>query len=69
MKDILLIGELAEEDTNLDLLFKRPDFRIYKTNRPLKAMKMLEKCTPDFFMCTGEIKQTPDGKYYLQLNE
>ena len=69
MKDILLIGNFAEEDFNLDMLFKRPDFRIQKTNRPLKVMKILKKCTPDFFLCTGKINQTPDGKYYLQLNE
>lgn len=69
MKDIVLIGNLAEEDSTLDMLFKRPDFRIYKTDRPLKAMKILKKCTPDFLMCTGKINQTSDGKFYLQLNE
>lgn len=67
MKDILLIGELETKDSFLDELMNEGDFRIQKTDNPVKALKLLKRKNPDYFICTGKMKETKDGKYFLDL--
>jgi len=67
VKDILLIGELETKDAFFDELMNEGDFRIQKTDNPIKALKLLKKNNPDYFICTGKMKATKDGKYFLDL--
>lgn len=67
MKDILLIGELETKDSFIDELMNESDFRIQRTDNPAKALKLLKRKNPDYFICTGKMKETIDGKYFLDL--
>ena len=67
VKDILLIGDSLKGDTFLDELINQGSYKIRQANSPLKALKLLKQNSPDFLMCTGKIRETIDGKYFLEL--
>ncbi len=67
MKDILLIGDSSKEDTFIDDLIHQGSYKIRQADSPLKALKLLKQNSPDFLMCTGKIRETIDGKYFLEL--
>lgn len=67
MKDILWIGEAKTNDSLIDELMNKGEFRIHKTDSPTKALKLLKRSNPDYFICTGKMKATQDGKYFLDL--
>lgn len=67
MKEILLIGDTVKGSTLLDDLTSDGSFKIRTANSPLKALELLKKNSPDYLMCTGKIKETSDGKYFLEL--
>lgn len=67
MKEILLIGESFKGDTLIDDLINHGSFKIRKANSPLKALKLLKQNSPDYLVCTGKIRETIDGKYFVEL--
>ena len=67
MKEILLIGDNAKESSVIDDLTNHGDFKIRRTDSPATALKLLKKISPDYLMCTGKIRVTIDGKYFLEL--
>ena len=67
VKNILLIGELESKDAFIDELKSEGDYRIRMTNNPAKALRLLKRDNPDYFICTGKMKATKDGKYFLEL--
>ena len=67
VKDILLIGDSSKEDTFINDLINQGSYKIRQANSPLKALKLLKQNSPDFLMCTGKIRETIDGKYFLEL--
>lgn len=67
MKEILLIGDSIKGNTFIDDLVNQGSYKIRKANSPLKALKLLKQNSPDFLMCTGKIRETIDGKYFLEL--
>lgn len=67
VKEILLIGDSMKGDTFIDDLINHGSFKIRKADSPLKALKLLRKNSPDYLMCTGKIRETIDGKYFVEL--
>lgn len=67
VKEILLIGENHKGDTFINDLINHGSFKIRKANSPLKALKLLKENSPDYLMCTGKMRATIDGKYFLEL--
>ncbi len=67
VKDILLIGDSLKENTFIDDLINQGSYKIRQANSPLQALKLLKQNSPDFLMCTGKIRETIDGKYFLEL--
>jgi len=67
VKEILLIGDDLKENSLIDDLINQGSYRIRRANSPLKALKLLKQNSPDFLMCTGKIRETIDGKYFLEL--
>lgn len=67
VKEILLIGDSIKGDTFINDLINQGSFKIRKANSPLKALKLLKENSPDYLMCTGKIKETIDGKYFVEL--
>ena len=67
VKDILLIGDSLKENTFIDNLINQGSYKIRQAKSPLKALKLLKQNSPDFLMCTGKIRETIDGKYFLEL--
>ncbi len=67
VKEILLIGNSFKGDTLVEDLMSHGSFKIRKANSPLKALKLLKQNSPDYLMCTGKIRETIDGKYFLEL--
>jgi DNA-binding response OmpR family regulator len=67
VKEILLIGDSSKGNTFIDDLINQGRFKIRKANSPLKALRLLKQNSPDFLLCTGKIRETIDGKYFLEL--
>ena len=67
MKEILLIGDSLKGDTIMNDLINHGSFKIRKANSPLKALKLLKQTSPDYLVCTGKIRETIDGKYFVEL--
>lgn len=67
MKEILLIGNGLKGTKLISDLMKQGDYKIRQAKTPLKALQLLKQNSPDFLMCTGKIRQTIDGKYFLEL--
>ena len=67
VKEILLIGDTLKGNTFIDALTDLGSFKIRRANSPLKALKLLKKNSPDYLMCTGKIRETIDGKYFVEL--
>lgn|GEM_PF-1513024 len=67
MKEILLIGDGVKGKKLINDLMQQGNYKIRQANSPLKALKLLKQTSPDFLMCTGKIRQTMDGKYFLDL--
>lgn len=67
MKEILLIGNSFKGDSFMDDLINHGSFKIRKANSPLKALKLLKQSSPDYLLCTGKIRETIDGKYFVEL--
>ena len=67
MKEILLVGDIENENSNINDLFKNGDYNVRKVNNATKAIKLLKQNSPDFVLCTGRIQQTSDGRYFLEL--
>jgi len=67
VKEILLIGNSFKGDTLMEDLMYHGSFRIRKANSPLKALKLLKQNSPDYLMCTGKIRETIDGNYFVEL--
>jgi len=67
VKEILLIGDTLKGNSFINDLIKHGSFKIRRADSPLKALKLLKRNSPDYLMCTGKIKETIDGKYFLEL--
>lgn len=67
MKEILLIGDSLKGNRFIDDLVNLGSFKIRRADSPLKALKLLKKNSPDYLMCTGKIRETIDGKYFVEL--
>jgi len=67
VKEILLIGDSLKGDTVMDDLINHGSFKIRKASSPLKALKLLKQASPDYLVCTGKIRETIDGKYFVEL--
>lgn len=67
VKEILLIGDSSKGNTFIDDLINQGRYKIRKANSPLKALRLLKQNSPDFLLCTGKIRETIDGKYFLEL--
>jgi len=67
VKEILFIGDTLKGKSFLNDLANAGSFKIRKADSPLKALKLLKKTTPDYLMCTGKMRVTIDGKYFLEL--
>lgn len=67
VKEILLIGDSLKGDRFINDLLNQGSYKVRKANSPLKALKLLKKNSPDYLMCTGKIRETIDGKYFLEL--
>ena len=69
MKEILLIGNTLKENSIIDDLLNHGSFKIRCADSPLKALKLLKRNSPDYLMCTGKIRETIDGKYFVELEK
>lgn len=69
MKEILLIGNTFKENSIIDDLLNHGSFKIRRADSPLKALKLLKRNSPDYLMCTGKIRETNDGKYFIELEK
>lgn len=67
VKEILLIGDGLKGKKLINDLMQQGDYKIRQARSPLKALELLKQNSPDFLMCTGKIRQTIDGKYFLEL--
>ena len=67
MKEILLIGDNHKDDSIMDDIINHGSFKIRKASSPLKALKLLKRTSPDYLVCTGKIRETIDGKYFVEL--
>lgn len=67
MKDILLIGEMKNDSSFIHDLLNEGDFKIRKADDPSTALKLIKKNNPDYLICTGKIKETRDGKFFLEI--
>lgn len=67
MKEILLIGDSSHGGTFINDLINQGSYKIRQANSPIKALKLLKRNSPDFLLCTGKIRETIDGKYFLEL--
>jgi len=67
VKEILLIGDSLKGNRFIDDLVNLGSFKIRRADSPLKALKLLKKNSPDYLMCTGKIRETIDGKYFVEL--
>ncbi|MDZ7340488.1 MAG: hypothetical protein ONB27_03955 [candidate division KSB1 bacterium] len=68
MKDILLIGTMKNDSAFIDDLLNQGDFKIRQAEDPSTALKLIKKNNPDYLICTGKIKETWDGKYFLEID-
>ena len=69
VKEILLIGNTLKENSIIDDLLNHGSFKIRRADSPLKALKLLQRNSPDYLMCTGKIRETIDGKYFVELEK
>jgi len=67
LKEILLVGSIQKEDSVINDLFNRGNFKVSRVKNANKALKHLKQNSPDFVLCTGCIKQTNDGRFFLEL--
>ena len=67
MKKILLVGKIEKEDSVINDLFRRGDYKIQRVKDATKAADFLKQNSPDYVLCTGRIRQTSDGHYFLEL--
>ncbi|UCE05706.1 MAG: hypothetical protein JSW07_19265 [bacterium] len=63
----MLIGDSLKGDKIINDLINHGSFKIRRADSPLKALKLLKKNSPDYLMCTGKIRETLDGKYFVEL--
>lgn len=67
MKEILLFGRVENEDLICNVMEHAQGFKFRHTSNVSKALKMLEKTSPDFIMVTGNIGQDGDGSYFIDV--
>jgi DNA-binding response OmpR family regulator len=67
VKDILLIGKMNNDNSFIDDLLNQGDFKIREADDPSTALKLIKKNNPDYLICTGKIKETRDGKFFLEI--
>ena len=67
LKEILLFGRVENEDLICNLMEHTQGYKFRHTSSATKALKMLEKTSPDFIMVTGNIGKNGDGSYYIEL--
>lgn len=67
MKEILLVGSISQDDEALNHIMNRNGYKILRANTANKAIKLLEQNSPDFVLCTGKIRQTEEGQYFLEI--
>ena len=67
MKEILLVGRIKSEDSVLNDIIRRNDYKIVRVKSANNAIKILKQSSPDFVLCTGRIRKTSEGYYFLEL--
>ncbi len=67
MKEILLFGRVEHEDLICNVMEHAQGYKFRHTSSAEKALKMLEKTSPEFIMVTGNIGKNGDGSYYIEL--
>ena len=67
LKEILLFGRVENEDLICNLMEHTQGYKFRHTSSATKALKMLEKTSPEFIMVTGNIGKNGDGSYYIEL--
>ena len=67
MKEILLFGRVEHEDLICNVMEHAQGYKFRHTSSAEKALKMLEKTSPEFIMVTGNIGKNGDGSYYIDL--
>ncbi|MGH7451743.1 MAG: hypothetical protein ACRENG_10385 [bacterium] len=67
LKEILLFGRVESEDLICNLMEHTQGYKFRHTSSATKALKMLEKTSPDFIIVTGNIGKNGDGSYYIEL--
>jgi hypothetical protein len=67
LKEILLFGRVEREDLICNVMEHAQGYKLRHTSSATKALKMLEKTSPDFIMITGNIGKNGDGSYYIEL--
>ncbi len=67
LKEILLFGRVEREDLICNLMEHAQGYKFRHTSSATKALKMLEKTSPEFIIVTGNIGKNGDGSYYIEL--
>jgi hypothetical protein len=67
LKEILLFGRVENEDLICNVMEHAQGYKFQHTSSVSKALKMLEKNSPDFIMVTGNIGQNGDGSYFIDV--
>jgi hypothetical protein len=67
LKEILLFGRVEREDLICNVMEHAQGYKFRHTSSVNKALKMLEKTSPDYIMVTGNIGQNGDGSYFIDV--
>ena len=66
MKEIILVGKF-DGSALLQYVTHSSKYKVRTATDVQDMEKLLKQCDPDFVLCTGRIKQNPDGQYFLEL--